>query len=454
VRKLLLRGYTVKALVRKEADKEQLPAVVECFVGDVSDAGVVNEAIGGVNKVVYCARAKTFISGELNNVDGEGVRVAVKALQDYNNTLATRRAGTSNKTKLMLTNFVKFKSVYDDWTIDETRLVDPADGKWQAAAEVAQRVDFGPMEEEDGSESKFPLFSGYVFSRTGIAQISSALDDLGSLDMRGDVSLVRHEGVLLRLKGDGKRYSVSLREPGVDGRTFIAPFATTGRWQIVRVPFSQFRPEVYNRVFNAGDGEADMGPPMRLDNIERIGIRFEARNQTAKAAAAVAGQPAWMSELDSPGNNSFNLQLEYAKLLPMGDETDFVLVSCGGAGMEEGEDKDRVVKAKREGERLLRNSGLGYTIVRPGTLLEEPGGNKALVFDQGDRITQSISCADVADVCVKALHAEEARNKSFDVCYEYGAAEGAESQYERVANVPNRSNNYLTPALSVLEKNT
>jgi hypothetical protein len=40
------------------------------------------------------------------------------------------------------------------------------------------------------------------------------------------------------------------------------------------------------------------------------------------------------------------------------------------------------------------------------------------------------------------------------VCYEYGAAEGAESQYERVANVPNRSNNYLTPALSVLEKNT
>ena len=76
------------------------------------------------------------------------------------------------------------------------------------------------------------------------------------------------------------------------------------------------------------------------------------------------------------------------------------------------------------------------------------------MFDQGDRITQSISCADVADVCVKALHAEDASNKSFDVCYEYGAAEGAESQYERVANVPNRSNNYLTPALSVLEKNT
>jgi hypothetical protein len=34
-------------------------------------------------------------------------------------------------------------------------------------------------------------------------------------------------------------------------------------------------------------------------------------------------------------------------------------------------------------------------------LLEEPGGNKALVFDQGNRISNYISCADVADVCVK-----------------------------------------------------
>tara|TARA_Y100000746_G_scaffold196501_1_gene178762 strand:- start:385 stop:624 length:240 start_codon:yes stop_codon:yes gene_type:complete len=59
------------------------------------------------------------------------------------------------------------------------------------------------------------------------------------------------------------------------------------------------------------------------------------------------------------------------------------------------------VQAKRDGERTLRNSGLGYTIVRPGQLLEEPGGNKALVFDQGNRISNYISCADVADVCVK-----------------------------------------------------
>ena len=157
-----------------------------------------------------------------------------------------------------------------------------------------------------------------------------------------------------------------------------------------------------------------------------------------------------MDELGSRSENSFGLELEYVKLLPKGEETDFILVSCGGAGMEEGEDKEKLVAAKRQGERVVRNSGLGYTVIRPGTLLEEPGGNSALVFDQGNRIQMPISCADVADVCVKALHDEEARNKSFDVCFEAEVG-GA---YEKVAMVAGKSNNYLAPALAVLEKNT
>ena len=57
-----------------------------------------------------------------------------------------------------------------------------------------------------------------------------------------------------------------------------------------------------------------------------------------------------------------------------------------------------------KGEAALRNSGLGYTIIRPGKLIEEPGGYRALVFDQGDRSLNTVSCADVADVCVKVLN--------------------------------------------------
>jgi hypothetical protein len=246
---------------------------------------------------------------------------------------------------------------------------------------------------------------------------------------------------------------VSLREPGVEGRTFIAPFATTGKWQIVRIPFSQFRPEVFNRVYNAGgdstDTDAALGAPMDLNSLERVGLRFEARNQSTSRASN-----GWMDEINSRSQNSFGLELEYIKLLPKGDETDFILVSCGGAHLEEGEDKDKLVASKKSGEKIVRNSGLGYTVVRPGTLLEEPGGSKALVFDQGNRITMPISCADVADVCLRALHDEQARNKSFDVCYEYGNAAGAEGGYEKIAQVTGTNDNYLTPALAVLEKNT
>ena len=72
---------------------------------------------------------------------------------------------------------------------------------------------------------------------------------------------------------------------------------------------------------------------------------------------------------------------------------------------------------------------------------------------QGSRIRQGISCADVADVCVKALHDPAARNKTFDVSYEFTPEKGLE-MYELVAHLPDRSNNYLSPALVNLTKNT
>lgn len=72
---------------------------------------------------------------------------------------------------------------------------------------------------------------------------------------------------------------------------------------------------------------------------------------------------------------------------------------------------------------------------------------------QGNRIRQSISRADVADVCVKSLHDAAARNKTFEVCHEYTPASGGET-YELVAHLPNKANSYLTPALATLERET
>ncbi len=52
----------------------------------------------------------------------------------------------------------------------------------------------------------------------------------------------------------------------------------------------------------------------------------------------------------------------------------------------------------------------------------------------------------------QALHDAAARNKTFEVCSEVAAEAG--TAYELVAHLPDHSNNYLTPALVGLEKNT
>ena len=44
-----------------------------------------------------------------------------------------------------------------------------------------------------------------------------------------------------------------------------------------------------------------------------------------------------MTDVMSGSNNMFNLTLEYVKAIPRGEEPDVILVSCFGAGLEEGE---------------------------------------------------------------------------------------------------------------------
>ena len=293
VRKLLLRGYTVKALVRKESDREILPDKVQAYVGDVSDAKTLELAMSGVNKVVYCARAKTFMASELANVDAEGVRVAAKALQDYKNSLASRRAGRSQKSKQMLYSFAKFRDVFDDWTVDETRLVNPEDGRWQAAAEVAQRV-FFDKEEKDASDS---------------TDESLLLPDVQRVRVRQD----GRGADFVRVRRPRKRRRRRRRRPPRPRGRLTSP--PRRRQAVLRRPLGRRRgphvhravrhdgevadrahtvravqTEVFNRAYNSGgDAEVDAVAPVDLNAIDRIGLRFEARNQSRSGSSGSNG---------------------------------------------------------------------------------------------------------------------------------------------------------------------
>ncbi|BFG26602.1 hypothetical protein CerSpe_128760 [Prunus speciosa] len=68
----------------------------------------------------------------------------------------------------------------------------------------------------------------------------------------------------------------------------------------------------------------------------------------------------------------------------------------------------------KNGEDLIRESGIPYTIVRPCALTEEPTGAD-LIFDQGDNITGKISREEVAQICVAALESPYASGKTFEV---------------------------------------
>uniref|UniRef100_A0A0E0JVB4 NAD(P)-binding domain-containing protein n=1 Tax=Oryza punctata TaxID=4537 RepID=A0A0E0JVB4_ORYPU len=419
VRKLMLRGYNVKALVRRNDPKviDMLPRSVDIVVGDVGDASSVQAAVSGCNKVIYCATARSAITGDLNRVDNQGVRNVTKAFQDYYNQLAQSRAGKSSKSKLLIAKFKSAKSL-QGWEVNQGSYFQDI---------YPSRFDEGTDASFEISENGQAVFSGFVFTRGGYVEVSKRLSlPLGS-------TLDRYDGLLLSVGGNGRSYVIILETgPLADtsqSKKYFARMNTKVGFCRVRVPFSDFRP------VNPQD------PPLDPFLVHTLTIRFEPKKQRPGDSSQGASDP-----------RNFQLIMEFIKALPTGQETDIVLVSCTGSGIEPNR-REQVLKAKKAGEDALRRSGLGYTIVRPGPLQEEPGGQRALIFDQGNRISQGISCADVADICVKALHDSTARNKSFDVCYEHVSKQGDEL-YELVAHLPDKANNYLAPALSVLEKNT
>lgn len=77
---------------------------------------------------------------------------------------------------------------------------------------------------------------------------------------------------------------------------------------------------------------------------------------------------------------------------------------------------------KRKAEQYLIDSGIDYTIIRAGGLLNEPGGKRKLLVGKNDtlldRESPTIPREDVAEVIVQALCVPEARNKAFDLVSE------------------------------------
>ena len=77
---------------------------------------------------------------------------------------------------------------------------------------------------------------------------------------------------------------------------------------------------------------------------------------------------------------------------------------------------------KARGEQAVRDSGVPYTIIRPGGLVNEPADGGTVVGIQGDPRLDSavIPRADVAKVCVAAIAEPAARNKTLEIIRQDG----------------------------------
>jgi uncharacterized protein YbjT (DUF2867 family) len=78
---------------------------------------------------------------------------------------------------------------------------------------------------------------------------------------------------------------------------------------------------------------------------------------------------------------------------------------------------------KRRAEQYLADSGIAYTVIRAGGLLDQPGGIRELLVGRDDTLSNNppngiapcIPRADVAEVVIQALREPKARNKAFDI---------------------------------------
>ncbi|NNE31083.1 MAG: SDR family oxidoreductase [Winogradskyella sp.] len=93
----------------------------------------------------------------------------------------------------------------------------------------------------------------------------------------------------------------------------------------------------------------------------------------------------------------------------------FVMLSSMGADNPEAvDDLQDYMKAKHNADEHLKDSGLKYTIIRPGTLNNNDGKGKIELKEKLNKQGE-ISRADVAQTLVRALHDDAPTNVTFEI---------------------------------------
>lgn len=407
-RKLVLRGYRVRVLVRNlySATLDVVGTGVSYVKGDLLDYESLLEATADADKIICVAGAGKGSEIDAESTEYDGVANLIRAFHDSRIQIY----GRAEATKLALFNFA----------------TEPHLAKWKRV--VLEEGDEGarpPRVNFQVTGGNRVAFMGQIFSTySGVAEVRTTPSRL---------NLRAFAGLLLRCVGDGKAYCIIIRTAeGVRaGIEYVVTFPSRpNKWESVRLPFDSFVP------ISLTDGSVKSDAP-KLDksDVRQIAMQFR--------------KPAETPEKD---DGKFYLGVDYMKAYRSQKEPDFVLVSCASVTSRDfsildekglrAAAKDDVAAWKYLAEKRLRQSGLTYCIVRPGTFTEQPGGNKALMLEQDANISGAIGRADLAEICVSALIDSRACNVTFDAF---------ESMYAPSAQIPQQD---VTSMLGRLRQNT
>jgi uncharacterized protein YbjT (DUF2867 family) len=170
---------------------------------------------------------------------------------------------------------------------------------------------------------------------------------------------------------------------------------------------------IIRKTDQADDLEEIGAEPIVLDieNVDDIDDAFAGAHAVLFAAGAGPGSgPARKLTVDYGGAVK-SVDAAIAKEIRR-----FVIVSAIGANHPErwSDDMKPYYEAKADADKFVAESGLDYTIVRPGGLTDDPGTGKVDLGD-GPGGTGSVTRDDVALVLAEVLGADNTIGKSFDL---------------------------------------
>ncbi|WP_299224888.1 SDR family oxidoreductase [uncultured Psychroserpens sp.] len=153
--------------------------------------------------------------------------------------------------------------------------------------------------------------------------------------------------------------------------------------------------------------------------FEADGVDTIVADLTRDLTTAVKSVDKVLFAAGSGGENVVEVDQEGAKRLigvsKMVNVKKFVMLSSMGADQpEKAKDLKAYLQAKHNADEHLKESGLRYTIVRPGALNNDEGTGKIELKEKLDKEGE-ISRADVAQTLVKALHDDAPYNVTFEI---------------------------------------